>query len=254
MINYDIVCSDFQEQNWKLISTSYRNLDTAIECVCPKGHNQSITYREWRKTKLCKECLREGGAFLQNKGRLLVPEKSSLFRILALDAATTTTGYAVYDEKSLVGYGHFTIKGDDTTERINQVKQWLVCAISEWRPDLICVEHIQLQSFNAYGKPAKDSYQVELYRVLANLQGVVADALFEKKVPLHLVYSQTWRSFCDVNGKNREEKKKSAQNQVLLWYNIEATQDEADAICLGKYFVYNWNNLNIQTKKWGEDI
>ena len=210
MINYDTVKSDFEESKWKLLSTGYKNLDSEMDCICPEGHTQFITYRDWRKNKLCKICLQNEGAFVKanRKGKMIVPEKPSEgCRILSLDAATTTTGYAVYDDKNLVGYGHFTIKGDNTTQRINEVKQWLICAIDTWDPDFICLEHIQLQTFNR----EKSDYQVELYRVLANLQGVLVDTAFEKEKPLHLIYSQTWRGFCDIRGRNREEKKRSSK-------------------------------------------
>jgi len=41
-------------------------------------------------------------------------------RILALDAATGTTGYAIYDNKELVSYGTYKTDSElDTTARIN---------------------------------------------------------------------------------------------------------------------------------------
>jgi len=41
-------------------------------------------------------------------------------RILALDAATSITGYSIYDNKTLVGYGTFkTNSSYEAPERIN---------------------------------------------------------------------------------------------------------------------------------------
>jgi Holliday junction resolvasome RuvABC endonuclease subunit len=66
-------------------------------------------------------------------------------RILALDAATSITGYSIYDNKVLVGYGTFkTNSSCEAPERINQVKNWLKAAIKEWKPDFIGIENIQL--------------------------------------------------------------------------------------------------------------
>ena len=48
---------------------------------------------------------------------------------------------------------------------------------------------------------------------------------------------------------NRENKKKVAQQKVANWYNINATQDEADAICLGKYAI-----KHNKRETWGEEI
>ena len=54
-------------------------------------------------------------------------------RILALDAATIITGYAIYDDGILVNYGTYKISKElSTEERINQMKKWLAAAIKEW--------------------------------------------------------------------------------------------------------------------------
>jgi len=73
-----------------------------------------------------------------------VPAKqANTQRILALDAATNITGYAIYDNKVLVSYGTFKTEADDnTTNRINEVKHWLLAAIEKWEPDFVGIEHI----------------------------------------------------------------------------------------------------------------
>ena len=104
-------------------------------------------------------------------------------------------------------------------------------------------ENIQLQSFG------KNNYQVDLYQKLARLQGVILDTCFEYNIPCELVYSTQWRQYCGVGeGKGRENKKKQAQDKVLLWYNQKCTQDEADAICIGKYFT------GKSKSSWGENF
>jgi hypothetical protein len=37
----------------------------------------------------------------------------------------------------------------------------------------------------------------------------------------------------------------------MLWYGEKCTQDEADAICIGKYWCGKIKNNKL---KWGEDI
>jgi len=67
-----------------------------------------------------------------------------------------------------------------------------------------------------------------------------------------LVYSTVWRQYCNVGSeRGRENKKKLAQAKVKEWYNQNCTQDEADAICIGKYFV---SKLKNSKSSWGEDI
>lgn len=237
-INIYSVANHLESEGWKLLSETYKNLDTELEMVCPQGHKQKQTYKQWRKHPVCEICM-AGDPFKGKKNSVPI-KKIDTFRIIALDAATNVTGYSVYDDNALVDYGVFKTEEDkDVTSRINEVKKWLEKVIQEWKPDFIGIENIQLQN-----------YQVELYRKLANLQGVLLDLCFEYDIPCDLVYSTQWRKYCDVgDGKGRENKKRQAQDKVMLWYNQKCTQDEADAICIGKYFCHYTKS---KMSSWGE--
>ena len=244
-INIYSVANHLEEEGWKLISDSYKNLDTELEMVCPCGHKQFQTYKQWRKHPVCDQCM-AGDPFKIKKNKVPI-KKIDTRRILALDAATNTTGFAVFDDGELVSYGIYKTNPDNSTEaRINEVKKWLKAALEEWDIDFCGIEHIQLQFFN------KNQAQVELYRALANLQGVIMDTLFEACIDHDLVYVSQWRKYCGVSeGVGRENKKKQAQMKVKEWYKQDCTQDEADAICIGKYFVHLLKNNKLD---WGEDI
>ena len=243
-INIYTVTNHLESEGWKLISDSYKNLDTELEMECPKGHKQTQTYKQWRKHPVCETCM-AGDIYKVKKNKVPLKQKDTI-RIVALDAATNITGYAIYDNKTLVSYGIYKAQGETAEERINDIKKWLMAAIEEWEPDFCGIENIQLQKYGNNGQ-----YQVETYRVLANLQGVLIDTLYEKCIDHELVSVNTWRDYCGVgNGLKREEKKKQAQDKVALWYNIQCSQDEADAICIGKYFT---SKIKIRTG-WGEDI
>ena len=183
-INIYSVKNHLESEHWTLISDTYKNLNTELEMICPQGHRQLQTYANWRKHMLCEQCL-AGDPFKGKKNK--VPAKTAnTQRILALDAATNITGYSVYDNKILVGYGTFkTEANEDTTHRINEVKKWLIAVIEKLEPDFVGVEHIQLQSYGT-----NSAFQVETYRVLANLQGVIMDTLFEKCIDSDLVFHQ----------------------------------------------------------------
>ena len=243
-INIYSVANHLQEEGWKLISNVYKNLDTELEMECPAGHRQMQTYKNWRKHPLCEQCM-AGDPYKIKKNK--VPEKDSdTVRVLALDAATNITGYSIFDNRDLISYGTFKTKGDNAEVRIHEVKEWLRAAIAEWEPDFVGIENIQLQSFG------NNQYQVETYRILANLQGVLIDTLLEASVDHDLVSVNTWRNYCNVGqGTGRENKKKQAQEKVKLWYNQNCTQDEADAICIGKYFSHLLKNTK---STWGEKI
>ena len=243
-INIYTVANHLETEGWKLISTVYKNLNTELEMECPNGHVQKQTYAAWRKRPICEVCI-AGDRYKIKKNK--VPEKGTdTVRILALDAATNITGYAIYDDGDLVSYG--TYKTDNTkgvTERINEMKYWLQNIIKEVEPDFIGVEDVQLQTFGQ-GQP-----QVKTYNTLSRLQGVILDTIFEACIDHDLAYAVEWRKYCGVGeGTGRENKKKQAQDKVKLWYDQDCTQDEADAICIGKYFVHKLKH----NSHWGEDI
>ena len=245
-INIYTVANHLEELGWTLISTSYKNLKTELEMKCPNGHEQIRTYGDWRKHPTCDKCL--GGDSKKVKKNIVPIKQIDTQRILALDAATNITGYAVFDDGELVSYGVFKTNGENETDaRINELKKWLQTAVRTWEPDFVGIENIQLQ---AYG--GGNQAQVKTFQTLANLQGVLLDALFEMCIDHDLVYSTVWRQYCNVSSeRGRENKKKLAQAKVKEWYNQDCTQDEADAICIGKYFVSKLKNNKV---KWGEDI
>ena len=244
-INYYSVLNHLQEEGWQLISDTYKNLNTELEMRCPEGHTQFISYGKWRKHPICEQCL-AGDPYKVKKNKVPI-KKDGTYRILALDAATKITGFSIYDDNVLVSYGTYHANDNlEATDRINEIKHWLELALKTWEPDFVGIENIQLQSFG------NGKYQVEMYRTLANLQGVVLDTIFENNIPFDLAYSSEWRQYCGVGeGRGRENKKKQAQEKVETWYHQKCTQDEADAICIGKYFCHY-----IKGKKstWGEDI
>lgn len=245
VINIYTVRNALEEDGWKLISDNYKNLRTPLEMICPCGHKQEQTFDYWRKHKLCEQCL-AGDPYKIKKNK--IPQKGiDTQRILALDAATGITGYSVYDNKILVGYGTFKTNSNySSTKRINEVKQWLTAVLKEWEPDFVGVENIQLQKYGVLA-------QVKTFQTLANLQGVILDTLFEASIDSDTVYPSEWRAYCGINDgdQHRDAKKKAAQVKVKMWYDINCTEDEADAICIGKYFC---GKIKVNKLDWGEDI
>ena len=248
-INIYSVRNALEEEGWKLISETYKNLKTELEMECPKGHKQSQTFEKWRKYKICDACL-AGDPYKVKKNKI-PPKGDDTRRILALDAATNVTGYALYDDKALVNYGIYkTSSSLPATERINQVKNWLKAVLKEWEPDFVGIENIQLQHYGKQGSQL--AMQVKTFQTLANLQGVLLDTIFEASVDSDLVYSKEWRSYCGIadGDQHRDAQKKAAQAKVKVWYDINCSDDEADAICIGKYFC-----SKLKSKvTWGEDI
>ena len=238
-INIYTVQEDATSAGWQLISTTYKNLKTSMEWQCPKGHLVEMTYEEWRKTHSCAKCNEaHSHGVLRNK----IPDKpAGTYRVLSLDAATGATGWSLYDNKKLVAYGTFNTQEYEKTARIYEVYEWLDEMLVKSKCDAVGLEGIQLQK------------NVQMFQTLANLQGVILNTLYARDIKYEVASSSTWRSFVNLNNHDqRENAKAKAQAWVLMNYHLKCTQDEADAIVMGKYF----SNTLKEKKKitWGEDI
>lgn len=215
--------------NWTLLSDEYTNLDTELKYRCPNNHEVTLSYRIWRSDKSCPVCVASQYKPVENK---IAPKAGVKKRVLALDDATYDTGWAIFDDGNLIKYGLFSTKQATEVERIHTIKDWLVNMIAIWKPDFVVIEDIQLQERSTGG----DTPNLTTYKVLAHLQGVLQNTLYENKVPFEAVYASVWRKSCDIKGRYRADQKRNAQIQVKKWYNIDVTNDEADAICIGRYY------------------
>lgn len=222
--------AEVQQCGWTLISEEYKNLDTDLEMACPYGHKVFVPFKKWRKHQSCPTC--ESSHIVKNLSKSIPRKAAGVKRILALDDATGTTGYAIFDGDALVTYGKVTMGGLTAIERIVGVKQWLVSMIENWNPDIVAVEDIQLQQ----GK----FENVKTFKVLAQLQGTLLATLFENKVESAVIPPATWRSTCGINARTRADQKRQAQKKIEDWYDIKATQDEADAICIGYHMAMKY--------------
>lgn len=76
---------------------------------------------------------------------------------------------------------------------------------------------------------------VTVFQTLARLQGILMLTCHEEKIPCEVCPTNTWRHHCGVKGKTRTDKKRSMQMLVKKWYDITVTDDESDAIGIGRY-------------------
>ena len=117
-INIYTVANHLTDEGWKLISTTYKNLNTELEMECPNGHRQFQTYNNWRRHCICDKCM-AGDPYKIKKNKVPI-KKIDTQRILALDAATNITGFSIFDDGELVSYGTYKTKNsENVTERIN---------------------------------------------------------------------------------------------------------------------------------------
>lgn len=213
--------------NWKVISTEYKNLDTEMTFQCDEGHTVYSTWRKIRNRRECPICLQNK---YKTNGFTVIPKKKDTKRVLGLDQATRISGWSIYDNDDLVQYGTFETGLNDEAARIHSIKEWLINMINLWEPDLVGIEGLQYQV----------NMGVTVFEKLARLQGVLIEALYELNIPFQICPTNTWRHYCGVKGKTRSDKKRSMQLKAKEWFDISISDDEADAIGIGKYISENF--------------
>ncbi|MGL5765339.1 MAG: crossover junction endodeoxyribonuclease RuvC [Sarcina sp.] len=156
-------------------------------------------------------------------------------KVLALDQALTITGFAVFSEKNLEKYGVLNL-GDIARdkelmveekdyERTMNVKMFLNKMIKAYDINFVVLEDVQAQK------------NVNTFKKLASLQGVLKQRLYENEIPFKVYKPSEWRKILGIKGNKREIQKKNSIEYISVKYNVEVTDDEADAICLGLAYV-----------------
>ena len=227
-ITIDSINEELAQYNWKCISTEYKNLDTELQFNCEEGHLVCAPWKKVRKLQECPVC--KQNAHKANKPLVVEPKKKGQKRILALDQATHVTGWSIYDGQQLIRYGTFSTNQTDETARISTIKNWLISMIENWKPDFVAIEGIQFQDESSGNKMG-----VTVFQGLARLQGVLMETCYAQKVDYTVCPTNTWRNHCGVKGRYRADKKRSMQLIAKKWYDISLSDDEADAVGIGKY-------------------
>lgn len=160
-------------------------------------------------------------------------------RILALDQASRTSGFSIYEDGKLIQYGKFTFTDTDFGIRLNKIRNKIKTLISNFNIDTIIYEDIQLQE--------SANNNVDTFKKLAEVYGIISELAVELKIPAQSVYSTSWKSGVGVKGQNRAAQKKAAQDWVKNKFGIRPTEDECDAICIGWY---HFNSKQIKTSAW----
>lgn len=227
-----------KELSWILLSNSYTNLNTEMKFRCPNGHEIITTYGRWRNTHKCPDCKK-----IDSNDKEMMPDPNARGCTIAIDQALNISGYAVFEGPRLIKSGISTQTKSTQVEKMAGVKQWALQLCKEYKPDHVLIEDIQLEQNLTKGANGrfKDSGDnvigVTTFKSLAQLQGVLLNLFFEQKIKVTVVFSGTWRKALCIKGKSRTDRKRSAQLKVWDWYGLTVSEDEAEAICMGRYGV-----------------
>lgn len=154
-------------------------------------------------------------------------------KVLGLDTSTRSTGYAVMDTKTkkITAYG--TIKTQtklDLLDKIIYIEKHIKQIIKAKEVEFIVIEDLAVTR-NASTTKALAGL---LYHLLVEFR--------KRELLVVQVRPAQWRSVCSIKAKERKKQKEEAIQHVKDVYNINANEDEADAICIAKYS----NILNIE--------
>lgn len=147
-------------------------------------------------------------------------------KLLSFDQATNKIGWSLFDNDNLIDYGTNDFSGiKDAEEKILQIKIWINQLIIEKKAEIFAIEDIQFEKNKL------------VFKKLAELLGVIKNSFYEQEFCYFVVENSKWRSVCGIKGRKREEQKANTQKFVLNKYNIEVSEDTADAICIGYYVI-----------------
>lgn len=150
-------------------------------------------------------------------------------RLLALDQASKCTGWAIFEDGELKSYGKISLDDPNTDIRLVQLRQSIQTLVADYNIDEVIFEDIQQQNNVANN--------VQTFKVLAEVYGVVSELLQELQIPHSTVLAASWKSTLGIKGRTRAEQKKNAQIYVEQNYGIHVIQDIADAVCIGTHHI-----------------
>lgn len=150
-------------------------------------------------------------------------------RLLALDQASKVTGWAIFEDGKLKSYGKISLDDPNTDIRLVQLRQGIQTLVTDYNIDEVIFEDIQQQNNVANN--------VQTFKVLAEVYGVVSELLQEIQIPHSTVLAASWKSTLGIKGRTRAEQKKNAQLYVEQNYGIHVIQDIADAVCIGTHHI-----------------
>lgn len=162
-------------------------------------------------------------------------------KILALDQSSHITGYAIFEDAKLIKYGIIELKQSDLGQRLYKLRQSIEKLILEENISEIIIEDIQLQEDVANN--------VQTFKTLAEVMGVIYEYCIEISLPISFVMASSWKSKLNIKGRDRAAQKREASNYVTNTYDLNVTQDIADAICIGTYYFLNKKSKKLSWSK-----
>lgn len=148
-------------------------------------------------------------------------------KLIAFDQSTTATGFCIME----MGTGNIIESGvvipkknDETIDRITYTIKRCLNLVRTNEVAFVFIEGVQVQR------------NPRVYEVLAKLAGSLEVMLYESGYLVNVVKASEWRKRVGIKGRKRAEVKKEAIELVKELYDLEVSEDEAEAVLFARAF------------------
>lgn len=165
-------------------------------------------------------------------------------KILAIDASTKSSGFAVFYDKELIYSCCKVSNSQDLIIRIEKMADYVQQIIAMY-PD---IEKIILEEVLPEGSKGN----IKTHKALMWLQAAIAIRVHNiyPHVKIEYIYPSEWRAAVGVKtgrGIKRTELKEKDINLVQEKFGLKVNDDHADAILIGYgYYLLNKNKINFK--------
>ena len=152
---------------------------------------------------------------------------------LALDPSTKSTGWAIFDNQSLIKSGCITASSPNLYSRIDKMIKEISALFLTYQITNVAIEDVI---------PEDVRHNQTIFKALIYLQGFILHEINNHSSVKTIKFYTTseWRKLCGIHtgrGVKRESLKPADKAFVKNQFNVSVNDDEADAICIGFAFV-----------------
>lgn len=148
-------------------------------------------------------------------------------RMLSIDASTKSTGIALYINGNLQNTKLFISKTKDADDRVDDMISQLYRYIDDVNPAIIVIE-----------TPVAVKQNIQTQLLLAQILGAVRGKCIENEICFCTYRPSEWRRrFDGIKPRKRVDLKQWAIDTVSDLFNIEVSDDEAEAILIGTAYI-----------------
>ena len=153
-------------------------------------------------------------------------------KLIAFDQSTTATGWCVMEMKTarIIESGVILPKkNDETIDRITYTIKRCLNLVRTNEVAFVFIEGVQNQR------------NPKVFEVLAKLAGALEVMLHESGYLVNVVKASEWRKRVGIKGRKRADVKKEAIDMVKELYDLDVSEDEAEAILFARAFAKEQN-------------